>query len=289
MLASVVAHGSLTSAARELGTTTSAVSKRIARLEERLGTRLLERTTRRVALTDAGQELHERAIAILAAVDDAEAALTRHAGTPRGTLRVSAPVILGERHLAPLLGELVGAHPELHVDLALADRFVNLVEEGFDVAVRIGRLDDSSLKVRRLARVPVLVVGSPAYLARRGTPRRPEDLARHECLRYSLVPARHEWRFRVRGREVSVATTGRVQINHGGAMREAVLAGLGLAVLPKLNIAEELRDGRLVSVLEEYHRRDLEIAAVRPAGRQPLPKVEAFIRLLAARLPARLG
>lgn len=284
----VVEHRSLTAAGKSLGVSTSSVSKRVARLEDRLGVRLLERTTRRVRLTEAGQTFYERCVAILRAVDDAEAAVTHIGGVPRGTLRLSAPTIFGERHIAPLLPDFLEQHPHLRVDVSFSDRFVNLVEEGFDAAVRIGTLQDSSLKARKLARVDQLVVGSPGYFEARGVPRRPEDLADHECMMYGLTTVAREWKLQKGKRTHTPAVQGRVVMNHGGAIRAAAVAGAGLARLPRFIVDDALRDGSLRSVLDDYAGDPLEIVAVYPAGKQPLPKTQAFIRFLAKRLPERL-
>lgn len=282
----VVEQRSLTSAARSLDVTTSSISKRIAKLEERLGVRLLERTTRRVRLTEAGQGFYERCIAILRAVEDAEAAVTSIGGEPRGTLRVSVPVIFGERHLAPLLPSLLERHPHLRLDVSLSDRFVSLVEEGYDVAVRIGKLADSTLKVKTLATIREWVVASPSYLERRGVPRTPADLADHDCIRYSLLPAQREWRFR-RGKRVETPPVGgRLMMSHGGAICEAAIAGAGIARLPSFIADEAIASGALRTVLDEWTSEG-QVVAVYPAGRQPQPKVQAFVRFLASRLPSR--
>ncbi|HEU4536311.1 MAG TPA: substrate binding domain-containing protein, partial [Polyangiaceae bacterium] len=197
--------------------------------------------------------------------------------------------IFGELHVAPLLPALLDRHPELHVRLALSDRFVDLVDEGFDLALRVGRLADSSLAARRLGRVPAVVCASPAYLRRRGVPRAPADLAAHECLRYSLAGAGREWRLRgPDGKERAFAAGGRCAIDHGGAMREAAIAGAGLAQLPLFLVAEALRAGLLRSVLDAFRPADFGIYAVYPAGRAPAPKVRAAVDFFAAALPPRL-
>ncbi|MGH7285324.1 MAG: LysR family transcriptional regulator [Polyangiaceae bacterium] len=288
IFARVVEARSFTSAARSLGTTTSAVSKRIARLEERLGARLVERTTRRVQPTDAGVAFYERCARILAEIDDAEIAVAHLAHEPRGTLRVSIPVIFGELHIAPLLADFADRYPEVRLDMSLSDRQVSLLEEGFDMAVRISVMNDSSLVARKLASVSGVVVGSPAYFRQNGVPKTLADLSKHECIRYSLMTAQREWRFRVRGKEVSVPVRSRLQSNHGGAIREAAIAGLGLARLPNFVVAHALREGTLVSVLDDFVTDELGVFAVYPAGKQPRPTVRAFTDFLSTKLPARL-
>ncbi len=284
----VVEARSFTGAARKLSTTTSAVSKRVAQLEDRLGVRLLERTTRKVALTEAGTTFYDRCVRILAEVEDAELAVTSLSGEPRGTLRVSAPVIFGEMHVAPLVPDFLARHPHVSLDLSLSDRFVSLLDEGFDLAIRIGQLGDSSLVARRLGRVRVLVCASPSYLAKRGTPKVPMDLVSHNCLRYSLVTSNREWSFRTASGHVSVPVTGNFLSNHGGAMGEAALAGLGIARLPDFIVAAAVKRGALKTVLDDCPSSDGGVFAVHPAGRHPPPKITAFVGFLADRLPGRL-
>ncbi|MCU0681309.1 MAG: LysR family transcriptional regulator [Polyangiaceae bacterium] len=286
----VVEVRSYSAAARSLGTTTSALSKRVAKLEGTLGVRLLDRTTRHLATTEAGAAFYQRCTHVLEAVGEAERAATRLGGGARGTLRVSAPVIFGELHVAPLVPALLARHPELRIHLALSDRFVDLVDEGFDLALRVGRLADSSLAARRLGRVPAIVCASPAYLERRGVPREPADLLGHECLRYSLAGASREWRLRgANGKERAFATSGRCSINHGGAMREATIGGIGLAQLPLFLVADALRAGLLRSVLDEFRPADFGIYAVYAAGRAPAPKVRAAVDFFSEALPPRLS
>ena len=289
LFARVVELRSFSAAARAAGTTTSAASKRLARLEERLGARLLERTTRRVVPTEAGAAFYARAARILSDVDEAENELASLGGAPRGTLRVSAPVIFGERHLAPLLPAFLAKHPELRIDLSLSDQFVNLLAERFDVALRVGPLADSALVRSRVGGYQSMVVASPAYLARAGRPETPQDLARHNCVRYSNMTAAREWRFRGRRGEMSIPVIGSLEVNHGGAMREAVLAGLGVAKLPDFTVADALRSGELVRLLEEFELPPTGIHIVYPSGAAPLPKLEVFVAEIGAALKSRLA
>lgn len=284
----VVEGRSFSAAARALKTTTSAVSKRVARLEERLGARLLERTTRSVMPTEAGAAFYARAARILADVDEAENEIASLGGRPRGTLRVSAPVIFGERHLAPVLPAFLERCPEVRLDLSLSDQFVNLLEERFDVALRVGPLVDSSLVRVRVGTTAGLIVASPAYLARAGGPGSPGDLSRHNCLRYSHVTAAREWRFRGPRGAVSVPVVGNVDVNHGGAMRELVIAGVGVARLPHFLVADAIEAGLLVTLLDEFCLPPIGIHLVHLGGAAPLPKVKAFVSVVGASLRERL-
>jgi DNA-binding transcriptional LysR family regulator len=290
IFARVIQERSFTRAARALATSTSAVSKRIAGLERRAGARLLARTTRHVAPTEAGLALYERCLRILREVEDAELMVLGLSDVPRGLLRVSAPVYFGELHVAPLLAELLIAEPELRVELSLTDRFVDLVPEGIDLAVRIGKSTGASLITRKLALTRVVACASPAYLQRRGRPLAPKDLLEHDCLRYSLDPIRNSWRFSdSRGQDCVIPVTGAFESNHGGALCRAASSGLGIVLLPLFYVAEAIEAGELVSVLEEYCATEIHISAVYPAGRQVPPKTRACMDWLARALPLRLA
>lgn len=274
----VVETRSFSAAARAKGTTTSAVSKRIAGLEARLGVRLLVRTTRRVSLTEAGSTFHAHVLRILADVTEAEDAVARLGRAVRGTLRISAPVIFGQRHVAPVVAALVAEHPELRVDLTLADRYVNLAEEGFDVAVRIGELGDSSLVAVKLGELASVVCAAPAYLARRGTPRIPLDLGAHDCIRFSLLATAREWRFRGDdGRELSVPVSGRLALDDGIAMVHAAVAGAGIVRLPSFIVEDALGRGELVEVLADRRTKPRPVSVIHPHARHVPPKVRVFV------------
>jgi DNA-binding transcriptional LysR family regulator len=221
----VARSGSFARAAEKLGLSRAMVSKHIQALEARLGTRLLNRTTRQVSLTEAGRNFQQRAERLLAELEDAEGDAAQEADTPRGTLRISAPVSFGVTHVAPALAAFLAAHPGLRGDLALNDRVVDVVEEGFDLAVRIGRLPDSMLIARRLAVARLAVIASPGYLSRHGRPTQPDDLAGHNCLTYAYAASRDEWRFVGKQGTRSVAVQGSLRANNGDALREAVLGG----------------------------------------------------------------
>jgi DNA-binding transcriptional LysR family regulator len=292
LFARVVETGSFSAAARALETTTSSVSKRVARLEERLGVRLLERTTRALAPTEAGHLFHDHCARILREVQAAEQAVTEMGSTPRGTLRISALPGLGDGLLGPLLAAFAAEHPDLRIDVELTDRRVNLVEEGYDLALRgmeVGAIPDSSLIAKRLATVRTLICGAPSYLARRGVPQRVEDLVDHDCLHYTPLPLHREWSFKTPEGIVSIPVTPRLQVNSSAALRGAAIAGCGLIRSTRLAVHEALQDGALVPVLEEYATVDFGLFAVYPSGKHALPKVTAFIGFLTRELGPRLA
>lgn len=284
VFARVVEAGGFSAAAGSLGLSKSAVSKQVSRLEARLGIRLLNRTTRRLSLTEAGALFYEGCQRMVAEAEAAEAAVTHLAAAPRGTLRVNAPVSFAMLHLAPILPELMESCPELSIDLTLNDRRVDLVEEGYDVALRIGRLGDSSLIARRLAPSRSLLCAAPAYLERHGTPQRPEDLTGHNCLIYSYQAEGALWRFQGPEGAVSVRVTGRLQVNNGDVLCAAMQAGGGVGRLPTFIAGDALRAGRLLRLLPDWPLGDdAAVHAVYPSGRAPSPKIRVFIDFLAGR------
>jgi DNA-binding transcriptional LysR family regulator len=285
VFAAVARAGSYTGAARALGTSKSAASKAVARLERRLGMRLLHRTTRSVALTEAGTALEARAARMVEEAGAGAQAVAALASAPLGTLRVNGPVTFGEMHLAPALPALLQRNPGVRVELVLDDRLVDAVAGGWDVVVRIAPLSDSTLAVRKLAADRRVVAASPEYLARRGTPRVPDDLRNHDCLHYTNVSRAAEWRFRGARGPVSVPTAGSVEANHGLVLRAAALAGVGVGVFPEFMVAAELREGRLVELLAAHALpRRTAIHALFARARPTPPKVRVFVDHLAARL-----
>ncbi len=280
--AQVVETRSFTAAAAALAVSKSAVSARVARLEDRLGVRLLHRTTRRVSPTDAGLALYAHAARMVAAADEAAELAEGASSEPRGLLRVSAPVRFSDLYLAGPVAELLATHPAMRVELVTSDRLVDLIAEGFDVAVRISALKDSSLVAKKLAIDRLVVVASPAYLARAGVPRTPAELVHHECLRSSHLSAGGEWGFRGVSSGDRLVGGGRFASSDAGVLIEAAAAGLGLAVLPSSMVARDLAEARLVA-LDGFPGRELGVYAVHPHRRHVPPKVRTFVDLLAAR------
>jgi DNA-binding transcriptional LysR family regulator len=281
--AEVVRVKNFSAAARQLGVSKSAVSRRVAALEARLGVRLLQRTTRRIALTEAGQQLFERCSRLLSEADDAAQVVSELGGAARGLLRVNAPEFLGYMFIVPLLPAFQAEHPGLAVELSLSDRMVDPIEESYDLTIRVARLQDSSLTSRRLGQVRLVVVGSSDYLRRQGTPKSPGELARHACLRFTRLAPRDEWRFKGPSGEVPVNVTGPFSTNNAHALQRAAVAGVGLAVLPRFYVAEELATGALVEVLNTWVPEPKGIWAIHAHGRQPPAKVRAFVDFLSAK------
>ena len=282
--ARVAEAGSFSEAARRLRVSKSVVSRQVSALEAELGVRLFQRTTRSLTLTEAGQGYFGQISRILTDLEDADASVSRLQAAPRGCLRVSAPMSFGFLHLDPAIPDFLARFPEVNVEFAMSDRFVDLVEEGFDLAVRIGRLGDSSLIARRLAPIHMAVCASPDYLERRGTPVTPQDLVQHDCLFYSQGPALDVWRFvSAEGTPLQVEVKGRMRANNGDALRVAALKGLGLCDLPTFIVGADLQAGTLVSVLSEFMPSDSAAYAVYPTVRHLSPKVRAFVDFLLER------
>jgi len=285
VLARVVEAGSFSAAARTLGTTPSAVSKRVAQLEDRLGVRLLNRTTRRLSLTDVGRGYYQRAQRILADIEEAEQFVMQQSAVPRGTVRLTASVAFGHRQIVPLLPELLLRHPELRVELSLTDRLVDVVGEGFDVAIRFGPLEDSTLIGRRLAADRRIVAAAPAYLARQGTPRHPRDLAQHNCLGFAARGQLNEWAFRTPEGPLTVKIAGSLSADSAEALRAAAVAGLGIVRLATFAIGRDVAKGRLQALLRDFEAGgDRAIHAVYPESRHLSPKVRALVDFLAEKL-----
>jgi len=281
---SVVDRGSFSAAGERLGVAKSVVSRRVSALEERLGVKLLNRTTRRLSLTDSGRALHERASRILADLEDAEQAVTSAHGELRGRLRIAAPLSFGLQHLAPAVNEFLQAHQELSIDIDLNDRQINIVEEGFDMAVRAGHLEDSTLIARRLSSVRRVTVASPAYLAEHGTPSEPTELTKHWGLNYANMPRHLQWRYQTpQGQTVTPQVPARLQVNNGEMQVSAAEAGLGIAVLPTFICHQAISNGRLVPILCDYEQPAEGLYAVYPPGRFLSRRVRAFSDFLAER------
>ncbi|HYG88192.1 MAG TPA: LysR family transcriptional regulator [Azospirillum sp.] len=279
----VVDTKSFTAAAERLNLSKSVVSRRIAELENRLGARLLNRTTRKLSLTEVGQAFYDRCTRIVSDLDEAERAVADLHAAPRGRLRVNAPLSFGLLHLTPAIADFMQRFPAIEIDIDLNDRYVDLIDEGYDVAVRIGRLRDSSLIARRLAPNRRVLCASPAYLEKHGTPMAPEDLAQHSCLLYTNVPAAEQWQFRVGGETRSVRVSGTLRANNGDILLAAAIAGHGIVVSPTFMCGEALASGALQAVPLEGYTSESAVYAVYPQNRHLSPKVRAFVDFLAAR------
>lgn len=281
VFARVVEEGSFTAAAERLGESKSAVSKQIGRLEDSLGTRLLNRTTRRMSLTEAGAIFYDRVRRVVEEVEEARVAVSQLQATPRGTLRVSAPVSFGISHIAPVLPGFVTRYPDLHVDMALTDHQVDLVEEGIDVAVRIGALTDTSLIARRIRDYDRLVLASPDYWRQHGMPKHPSELSEHNCLTYAYFASGRTWRMNdPAGGEISVRVGGSINANNGEVLLRAAEAGIGIIQSPSFICDEAIAAGRLVPALQEFGFEPVGLHAVFPHARNLSTKVRVFVDFL---------
>jgi DNA-binding transcriptional LysR family regulator len=286
--ARAASHGSFTAAAQSLTVSPSAVSKTIQRLEQQLGLRLFTRTTRSLALTPEGRELHERALNVLRAVEEVVQSAAVARSEPAGTLKVAAPLPIGTRLLAPALPEFRRRYPKLDIDLRLNDRFVNLVDEGIDVAIRVGNLPDSNLISRGLGPSRVSAYASPAYLARRGRPLRPEDLKDHDCVnfRYQTSGQIFRWVFKVGSRNVELTPQAGIVVDVSDAIVEVLAAGGGVGMAASFIAAPYVERGLLVPVLNEFSVDRSIITAVWPESRRASPNVTAFVSFLAEVFPS---
>jgi DNA-binding transcriptional LysR family regulator len=277
----VVEAGSFSAVARELGTTQPTVSRQVAELERRLGARLIGRTTRALSVTDDGRAFHERAREVLALAQEAEGAVGRRRAAPSGLLRMAVPVVFGRLHVLPRIPRFMERHPDVSLDLVMSDGFSDLVEQGIDLAVRVGEVVDPGLVARRIGITRRIAVASPGYLARRGAPAHPADLASHECIVYARLATGRRWRFGGPDGPVEVEVSGRFRVDNSEGVREAVLAGLGIGVLPVWHFGAELRDGRAVPVLQAFEPAALPTSAVFPSRRYLPAKVRAMADFLA--------
>ena len=282
--AAVVDAGSFVAAADALGMSKAAVSRTVSDLEQRLDVRLMHRTTRKLSLTPEGEVFLARSREILASIEASEAEISTRKGTASGVLKVSVPVSFGIQHLAPLWSEFLALHPRVVLDVQLADRVIDLVEEGFDLAVRIARLPDSSLVSRQLASTRLVLCASPHYLQRRGAPQHPAELARHDVIGYSLFAMGDQWHFTGPEGPVHVKVRPRLWTNNGDTCVGASVHGSGIQLQPTFLVAGELASGRLVEVLPQYRAMELGIYAVYPTRKFVLPKVRALLEFLSAKL-----
>jgi DNA-binding transcriptional LysR family regulator len=280
MFAKVVAEKSFSGAARQLGVSKSVVSKAVAELEDRLGAQLLNRTTRQMSLTEVGHAYHERCLSILESVDEVEQLVSDQARAPRGLLRIAAPVTFSIQHLGGPVSQFLAANPDMSVELSLNDRLVDIVEEGFDLAIRISRrLRDSNLIAVRLCSARTVTSASPAYLAKHGEPKHPRELLEHQCLRYSNMGPAQEWTFQDPDSKqpIQVAVSGRIITNNGEVLRSAAVSGEGIISGPVFLVADDLRSGRLKPILRGYAPSPFGIYAVYPPNRHVSAKVRRLV------------
>ena len=280
VFARVAEAKSFSGAARRLGVSKSAVSKQVAQLERSLKARLLNRTTRRLSLTEVGAAFYEHCARMLAEAEAAELAVSRLYAEPRGVLKVTAPAAFGHLHIAPAIPDFIARHPGVSVQIVMNDRAVDLVEDGFDVAIRMTQEQAPNVVARRLASVRWAVCAAPAYLREHGVPLVPQDLTRHNCLFYSFLESSFEWRFTSKAGEAAVRVTGNFTVNNSEALREAVLKDLGIALLPTFTVGTDLHEKRLQQVLGEYRAHGTfgsDVYAVYLPTRYLSPKVRAFV------------
>ncbi|MGH1483182.1 MAG: LysR family transcriptional regulator [Geminicoccales bacterium] len=287
-LVEAVDSGSFSAAGRRLGLAPSSIARGIGALEDELGVRLLNRTTRSLSLTEAGRLYHERAQRILAEVEETNLSITQLEANPRGTLRLNVPSAFGRAHIAPMLPEFLSTFPDVMIDLSTTDAFIDPVEEGIDLVIRIGELKDSSLVARKLAPNKRVICAAPDYFEHHGRPSMPDDLRGHNCLIYKRGNDRVIWHLRDDGGIThDIAITGDVQTNNTEALRAIVLGGQGIAILPTWFVGDDVRNGRLEIVFEDYTvsptALDTNIYAVFPYNRHLSPKVRAFVDALLKR------
>jgi len=274
--------GSFVQAADRLGLSKAMVSRHVSELEARLGVRLMQRSTRRLALSDAGAEYLQRCVQILAELDEANAAVSATAVQARGTLKVTAPLTFGLRHLAPLWGEFLRVHPAVELEVNLNDRVVDLIEEGYDLAVRIGQLASSTLIARRIAATRLVLCASPRYLQRAAPIRELDDIAQHDVIAYTYLATGEQWHFSGPQGARSITVRPRLRSNSGDTCRAAALADQGLIFQPTFLVGEDLQAGRLVQVLPQYAGPGLDISVVYPSRRYLSHKVRALVEFLGA-------
>lgn len=278
---SVVEQGGFTNAASKLGISKSAISKHISGLEARLGVRLLNRTTRRVSPTELGLSYYDKAIAILADAQAADDMITAMQSTPKGALRISAPVDFGNNQLAQAVSEFLELYPDVSINMTLDDSYVEIIAEGYDLAIRIGNLVDSSMRARKLSETITSFIASEEYLDKNGTPKTIDDLATHHLLHYSNLSTGNSWSIVApSGEERHIRAVGRLTVNNGSSLLKAAESGLGIARLPSFIIDSSVAAGRVIPILENLPENRLSIHAVYPAGKFVQPILRAFIDFL---------
>lgn len=286
----VVQTGNFSAAAREQNSSQANVSKRVLGLESLLGAKLLTRTSRELSLTDMGSEYYQKCLVILAELDEADAAVRSEAASPKGTLKIAAPIALARLVLAPLVKAFIEQYPEIKIDIAASDAQIDLIAQGIDIAIRAKKLEDSSLVARHLFDNPMLLVASPDYLQQRGIPNAPEELKHHNCIVYSLLSSINIWRFSKKAKEgekdkeFSVPVTGNFQSSNGDTNLEVALTGLGIVQLPIWMIDEHIKSGRLTQVLTDYKAVSIPLNAIYPQNRYVPLKVRCFVDFLKKQL-----
>lgn len=289
IFAAVAEEGAFNAAARRLNLSASVVTRLVNALEARIGARLFTRTTRRVALTEAGDTLFASAGRILEHLEEAEAAAAGAHQVPRGLLRLTAPVLFGQRYLAPIIRDYLDSYPEVSVATVFLDRTVNLIDEGFDVALRIGALPDSSASAIRVGMVRHVTVAAPGYLSEHGTPRRPDDLSEHRIIGAGPLHGPREWSFHADGKMNATRITPRLTVNAITAGVDAAIAGWGVCRVLSYQVADALARGELVEILSAWEDRQLPVQLVHSEGGHAAAKTRAFLDLAAARLRADAG
>jgi len=276
----VVDAGSFTAAASQMNTTQPTISRQIAALEEHLGARLLTRSTRRLTLTDDGRVFYDHALRALEALGEAENAIGHRRAKPAGVLRMATPVVFGRLHIVPRLSAFLGRYPAVTVDLIMSDTFTDLTEQGIDLAIRVGEISDPGLIAKRIGLVRRVTVASPSYLGARGTPHTPADLADHDCIVYTRLSTGNRWIFEGEAGPITVEVEGRYRADNSEAVREGVISGLGIAVIPSFAFTEEIDSGKIKVLLKKYEPRRLPMHAVYPSRRFVSLKVRAMIDYL---------
>jgi DNA-binding transcriptional LysR family regulator len=279
----VVTLGGFAAAAREADISATMAAKHVQALEAHLGSRLLNRTTRRQSLTEVGQIYYDRCKKLLAEVDAADSSVSQLRAAPRGTLRITAPVTFGTKRLAPALADLLRLYPDVNVDLTLNDRVADLIDEGFEAAIRVGHLSDSQLVSRPLHPYRSMLCASLDYIRRRGRPKTPQDLLAHDCLGFSFAGARGRWRLVRNGKEHTVNFTPRLRANNGEGLRQAALAGVGIVLQPEVLLADDVREKRLVRILPTWELPTRPLHLVYLRDRQATPKLQCFINFIVER------
>ena len=285
----VAKAGSFAGGARDLGISRAMATKHIMQLEGHLGTRLFNRTTRSLSLTEVGGSYLERCQQVLEEVEEMEAAVTHLQTEPRGVLKISAPQVIGATQIAPAIAEFLKLHPDLSVEMILQGNIGDLIDEGIDMAIHLGGVEDTSMIARKLASSPLVICGSPAYFEKHGEPKSPEDLAEHSCLINWAIPPRDQWRFKGAYGDFMVKVSGRIQSNVADPIRVGAIEGLGLVMLPKYIVGRDIEKGKLKPVLEEYGLDPLEIHVIYPHRKYLSAKVRRFLDFLQDWLPHRIG